>query len=249
MSGAVEHLRCPSAPNHDPTVRGGTAMAEEHSTKRQNHRLIDETGHRYGRLLVTGRAPSRGSRSRAHWFCLCDCGSSVDVEACNLRQGRQVSCGCHRAEVTTARSLRHGHARRDCETAEFKVWMGIIKRCCNVKDHNYMKYGARGITICDAWRHDYPAFLRAVGRRPTPEHSIERIDNGGNYEYGNVRWATRKEQGRNKRNNRLITFNGETKPVSQWAEEMGIQSKLIYGRLYKGWSPDRALTESVRRWV
>lgn len=125
---------------------------------------------------------------------------------------------------------------------EYEAWRSIRGRCLNPNDQAYPSYGGRGITICDDWRDSFPAFLRDVGPRPSAEHSIDRIDNNQGYEPGNVRWSTRTEQGRNKRNNHLLTLNGETRCVSEWAEVIGIQATTLFRRIRKGWTVERALT-------
>lgn len=100
---------------------------------------------------------------------------------------------------TVERSTVHGEASRGGKSPEYKTWVGIIKRCTDPKAKGWPNYGGRGIHICDEWRHSYAAFLADVGRKPSPRHSIDRIDNDGNYEPGNVRWATRSEQNSNQR--------------------------------------------------
>lgn len=118
-------------------------------------------------------------------------------------------------------------------------------RCYDTKNNQYADYGGRGITVCDAWRHDFAAFRDAVGLRPSPTHTLDRRDNNGDYEPGNVRWATRSEQNRNRRNNRLITWRGETLCMAAWAERVGVDQHVIKIRLRNGWSIEDALTTSV----
>lgn len=149
----------------------------------------DLTGLRFGRLTVVKRGPNRGQAIR--WWCRCDCGAGTLVLASGLtrtRDGRK-SCGCSR--------LKHGHARNGREHPLYGVWQTMIKRCENGRAINYPHYGGRGIRVCERWRHDFAAFLKDVGERPTPQHSLDRINNDGHYEPGNVRWATRREQALN----------------------------------------------------
>lgn len=142
----------------------------------------------------------------------------------------------------------HGEAVQGQFTPEYKVWRDIKRRCLNPNVWNYSRYGGRGITIAPEWRDDYLAFLRDVGRRPSPIHSIERIDNDGDYEPGNVRWATRKEQARNRRSSRRLTFRGETRTMTEWAELLGLSVWALSKRLNAhGWSVEDALTKPVKR--
>lgn len=135
-------------------------------------------------------------------------------------------------------------------TPEHRAWCGMMTRCYWSKpgDRNYALYKGAGIKVCDRW-HDFINFLADMGPKPTPKHSLDRYPNaGGNYEPGNVRWATSKQQARNwKTRNRILYFNGESMPLSAWAERLGIKRELIKDRLLTGWSTERALTTPVIR--
>jgi hypothetical protein len=124
----------------------------------------------------------------------------------------------------------------------YATWCGMIQRCEYAKAAGYARYGGRGIRVCDRWRHDFAAFLADMGPRPTPRHTVDRVDNDGNYEPGNCRWATRTEQ-RNNIPGRLVwlTLNGETHTVTEWARLRGIDSFTLFRRVYRGWTPERAL--------
>ena len=122
------------------------------------------------------------------------------------------------------------------------------KRCLNPRAKQFEDYGGRGITVCDRWINSFENFFADVGPRPSPEHSIDRIDNDGNYELGNVRWATAFEQAANNRRNVSITVDGETLPASEWARRTGTNVYTIYDRLDAGWNPQRAVTEPPRKW-
>jgi hypothetical protein len=130
---------------------------------------------------------------------------------------------------------------------EYRAWANMLTRCRNLRTRNWAYYGARGITVCDRWK-TFENFLADMGRRPSHEHSLDRIDNAKGYFPGNVRWATRKEQANNKSNNRLITFQGETLTQAQWAEKRGIDSKTLHQRLANGWSIGRALSQPVKQY-
>jgi len=123
---------------------------------------------------------------------------------------------------------------------EYRIWAGIKKRCINLRCPAYKNYGGRGIQICDRWRDSFPAFLADMGRRPAGM-SVERIDNDGNYEPGNCKWAAPLEQARNCRKNHLVTANGESLPISVWAERLGIRSETIRHRLHRGYTDLAAL--------
>lgn len=126
--------------------------------------------------------------------------------------------------------------------SEYTIWLDMRRRCYDVRCKGFAYYGKRGITMCEAWRTSFAAFIADVGQRPSSDHQIDRIDNDGNYEPGNVRWATRKEQCNNRRSSRLITFQGRTATLQAWADETGIGAPTIHCRLKAGWSVELALT-------
>jgi hypothetical protein len=158
-------------------------------------------GDRFGRLTLLEDVGSKwGYRL---WRCLCDCGKPVTALSHNLKRGSTRSCGCLRTEVHRAallkQNLRHGCAKRGRWTREYGAWKDIKRRCLNPKFKQWKDYGGRGIQVCDRWLSSFENFLADVGLRPSSRHSIDRINNDGNYEPGNVRWATKAEQEANKR--------------------------------------------------
>lgn len=153
--------------------------------------------------------------------------------------------------MTRSRGLRtierHGRCPRgQAQPPEYSAWAQMLQRCENKGNPSYCNYGGRGISVCDRWR-SFSQFLADVGARPSAKHSIDRINNDGNYEPGNVRWATRSEQNRNHRRLRMLTLNGETHCVVEWAERTGLPERTIRSRLQLGWSALDALTTAVAR--
>src|SRR6266446_624049 len=128
------------------------------------------------------------------------------------------------------------------KTREYKVWLGMKARCYYKSNAAFCNYGLRGITLCDRWKHGFAAFLADMGPRPGPQYTIERKDNNGPYAPDNCIWIPKGDQQKNTRRNHLITYNGETKPKSIWAEEYGLKYFTLNFRLREGWSIERALT-------
>lgn len=190
-------------------------------------------GERFSRLVVVadgGRCP----RKNVLWKCVCDCGNETLAFAYDLRAGKVKSCGCYAREP--GRNATHGHAGKGKNRNPiYSVWASMVQRCTNPKDRNWKHYGARGITVCDAWR-SFPAFYSDMGDPPTDNHTLERIDNGRGYDVGNCKWATRIEQARNKRSTVLVTVNGKTQALCDWADELGISRQGLYYWTKKGLS-------------
>jgi hypothetical protein len=192
---------------------------------RSSTRHAQSVGKKFGRLTVRG-IEFRGNMPFA--LCVCECGKGSRVQVYRLYDGHTKSCGCMIREITARRSTKHGFAR----TPTYRVWQAMKSRCLNVNGQDYERYGGRGITVCDRWL-TFDNFLADMGERPAGME-IDRIDNDGDYEPSNCRWATRKEQNRNSTHNRNVTHGGKTQCVTAWAEELGTTRKVIYGRLRRG---------------
>lgn len=158
---------------------------------------VVEEGGIFGRLIVLARSlPNK--RGQAIWRCRCSCGTEKAVRASSLKGGIASSCGCFRIEMQPTIRLDHGEKPKRGPTPEYRAWVNMITRCTNPRYNRWKHYGGRGITICERWRSSYEAFLEDVGRKPSSAYSIDRINVDGNYEPGNVRWATDIEQANNK---------------------------------------------------
>jgi len=209
--------------------------------KNRSHRFKNLTGKRFGKLTVIGL--NRISKNKTHWLCKCYCGCFSIVERSKLTMSRTKSCGCLIRENVSRRNFKHGFSFRLFVSPEYNVWRSMKFRCYNKLSKDFKRYGGRGIKVCKRWRNSFRFFISDMGLRPSPRHSIDRINNDGNYEPGNVRWASRTEQARNTATNHRLTFNGETRSMAEWSDLLGLSYFLIRSRLNSGWSVERALTE------
>lgn len=202
------------------------------SKKTMRPGAIDISGKRYGYLTVIRQEESirRGTKKAyAAWLCRCDCGEELIVKGQKLRAGNVKACG------------RNGHYWRNrlidggaAGTPEYNVWSNMRERCYSPRHRNYKNYGGRGITICERWLV-FSNFLADMGPRPSLKHSIDRIDINGNYDPGNCRWATNREQQRNCRDTIYVLYGGNRRKLVELCEELGLKREVVHGRLKMGW--------------
>lgn len=199
-----------------------------------------KVGQVFKRLTVieyAGRRVYRHGKASHYWTCLCLCGNSSTVCAGNLTTGRQVSCGCWKDENTVKRNTIHEHS----DHPMYAVWGAMIQRCENPRDKGYKNYGARGITVCKQWE-TFSNFWNDMSETWRHGLWIERNDNNGNYTPENCFWAIPLAQSRNTRRNTYVTFQGETKTVTEWSDKIGANRGLVSYRMLHGWTPEQAVT-------
>jgi len=198
---------------------------------------IELTGLKFGRLLVI-RSVRKADQARLFWECQCDCGKTVVICGQNLRIGMTQSCGCLQKERVLETCFKHGLSH----TSIHNTWMSMKQRCEDDHCKAYPQYGGRGIKVCERW-HEFNNFYADMGLPPQKGMTLDRFpNNDGNYEPGNVRWATKKEQANNRRSSHLLTFEGKTQTIAQWEDEVGHRRGVINNRLFRGWTTERAIT-------
>lgn len=224
---------------------------QENSTKTRIHTI--SVGDQFNRFTVIGpvvekhtpqeKRPNHKTRCVP---CRCECGTEKLVSFSELTGGGTKSCGCLRSqrssERASERNLKHGFYVNGKMAPEYNIWRGIQKRCHNPSDKDYPRYGGRGIAVCDRWRSSFESFLEDMGRRPSPKHQIERVDNDGPYAPENCRWATAKEQAENRRSTIHLEHEGNRLSVSEWSRITGIGVTTIFYRIKSGWSVADTLT-------
>lgn len=223
-------------------LNGGTLAEHDKQPRGGAHNRLNLTGQRFGRVTVIGSAGSRsyGQSMKSRWHCKCDCGTEKVFDGSSLTTGDIVSCGCFARERIGKLTATH----RMTETRVYRIWQAMLTRCRNKNTINYANYGGRGITVCERWL-SFENFLADMGH-PEAGQSIDRINNDGNYEPQNCQWANRETQSRNKRNSRIISFNGETKTLGEWAKQLGMDQSSLRERLEK-WPLEISLTKPKKR--
>lgn len=206
--------------------------------------MKDKTGLKFGKLKVLrfiGKV-IKNNKLRYMYECKCDCGNIVIRESNTLREDHICSCGCYKGGV---QNKKHGLWSYDNKL--YAVWQTMKARCYRQNKTKFYAYGGRGIKICNEWKNDFENFYNwAINNGYKEGLSIDRIDVNGNYEPSNCQWVTNKKQARNKRNNVFIEFNNEKHCLSEWAEILNINYKVLHNRLYKGWSIEKAFNTPLR---
>ena len=207
-------------------------------------KLIDLTGQRFGRLVVLERV-THAKGERVRWWCKCDCGRVTIALSETLRNGDSKSCGCLQKEIVSRCNTKH----KKCDEKLYGIWNDIKQRTGNKNNPRYADYGARGITVCAEWQENFLAFRAwALTHGYQEGLSIDRIDNDKGYSPDNCRWATDIQQANNKRNNHVVTYQGKSFTLAEWAKELNISYTALKQRINKlGWSIEQALTTPVRK--
>lgn len=198
-----------------------------------SHNSLNIVGQTFGELVVIQKSETKIQKTR--WKCRCSCGKEKTFFGSQLTRGLVKSCGC-----LTKRKHQAARERMLSVSREYRIWQAMLNRCRNKNVVNYQDYGGRGISVCDRW-HSFDNFFLDMGPCGK-EMSIDRIDTNGNYEPGNCRWATRAQQARNTRRNRILELNGVSKCLVEWASDLGIDQASLRERLEK-WPLEIALTK------
>ena len=211
-------------------------MGVENDARKKHQGLI---GQQFGRLTVVENVTDAG---RTRLLCKCSCGKSKIVRLDHLRSGRVVSCGCYQSDIRGKSTRTHGQSK----TRLYRIWKNMRTRCRNEHIPGYELWGGRGISVCEEWNTFQSFYEWALSNGYRDDLSLDRIDNDGNYEPQNCKWSTKTQQARNRRSNAMITYDGVTKHISDWDNDIGAaKSGRVRARLNAGWSVERAVTTPV----
>jgi hypothetical protein len=201
-----------------------------------------QIGDTFGRWTIIGEAPvalvGKNHKRFRQWQCRCECGTERPVYEHSLKRGTSVSCGCYNRERSSESGTKHGATK----TPEYKVWTAMKDRCYNPNNKRYADYGGRGILVSKRWYNNFQAFLDDMGPRPSPRHSIDRIDNDKSYNRNNCQWSLPTEQMVNRRGTQMV----DNVPLATLAKRYGIPANTLRFRILKGWELQDALTRPVR---
>lgn len=206
-------------------------------------KCIDLTGQKFGHWTVLSRAENN-HKGNSRWLCECDCGIQRVVLGDSLRSGKSTNCGCKRLVKMKKGSTKHNKRHHPL----YSVWLDMKRRCLNKNDNAYVYYGERGIKVCDEWTNYFQSFYDwSIKNGYKQDLTLDRINTNGNYEPSNCRWTDKKIQARNRRNNFNITYNNETKCLSEWSEILGINRGTLKSRILRSkWSIEKAFTTPVK---
>jgi len=208
---------------------------------------IDLSNKRFGKLKVIRQVGSSRNGSLL-WECLCDCGNTAIIRGDGLKSGHTQSCGCLRKEESaksnTIRLTTHGMSG----TRLYRIWRGMKTRCLNENEKYFKNYGGRGITLCEEWLNSFEAFYKWSLENGYSENlTLDRIRVNGNYSPDNCRWATYEEQQNNRRDNYLVTLNGETSTLANMCRKYGVNYHTVCTRIFRdGISPEDAIFKQFK---
>jgi hypothetical protein len=194
-------------------------------------------GDKFNRLTILSIYKERRKPRKILCDVICECGKVKAQTLGHVVSGEVKSCGC----LYVTRWEERKEETPNTKTKEGKSWLGMKNRCMNEKTPAYKNYGGRGITVCEEWKNSFKKFFEDMGKAPTLQHSIDRMDNNGNYCKENCRWATPAEQSQNRRNNISISLLGEIHTLSSWARLLGMPYYLVHSRVSHGWPISEAL--------
>lgn len=198
-------------------------------------------GLKFNRWDVVANAPS-DKNNQSMFECRCECGAIRVILGTHLKSGKSRSCGCLKTEELIQRSLRHGYSRVGNISPIYSIWLAMKDRCLNPNCHAYKYYGGRGIKICERWKNSFEDFLEDIGKRPSKNHSLDRYpNNDGDYEPGNVRWATKMQQSGNLRSNRWVEHEGDRMILSEWGRLLNVNPATLGKFLNKGGTMEAAI--------
>lgn len=203
------------------------------------------TGQTFGRLTVVTFA-GRVNKIRV-WQCRCECGNVTTVTTANLVRGHTQSCGCLQRERSSANMRRVAFRHGKAGTPEWNAWMSMFSRCYDPNNKRYSRYGGRGIKVCERWNGSFENFLSDMGPRPSNKHTLDRLDNDGNYEPGNCGWRTKTQQNNNRGSyNVRIQVGDRDLTLAEWSRETGVSEACMTYRRSIGWTPEQIVGLAVK---
>jgi len=200
-----------------------------------------EIGKKYNKLTTIKSLGINPKNKNFYYLCVCDCGKEVSVKASRLANLSSKSCGCQKGGYSnTTHNMSNSRL--------YSIWTNMKRRCCDKKHKSYPRYGGRGISVCNEWLSSFDAFHKwAIGSGYEEWLSIDRVKVNGNYKPSNCKWSTNKEQSNNMTNNFMITYNGATKTLMQWSDELRIPYTTLYSRFVRGYSIKDVFTKKIAR--